>query len=259
MRHLSDEALQALRAGNSEVVDYFRAHLDRPCEECERFLGGVDGPGILDGRVDQALLALAPAGEPALDEVGFRRLSGKLAPSRIPRLALGVAAAAVVAVVAGGVGLWPGVRVGVDTGVKGGPQLVVELAAAVHLPDGSLRRLENRATAPAGGTVVFRYHATEGGKGLLFRQMEGRPEPELLGSFALRPGTHDLGDGEGLAGVRLDGQAAAVRFVLVSTPGEALDLATARSAMKSEAARQGAVTLSTFDIRIEPRQDSTPP
>jgi hypothetical protein len=82
MRHLDEDALRMLEAGDGETREYFATHLSIPCDECESFLVKVERPGLLGAAADAALTVRAADADAPLDEVGFRRVRQALERSR---------------------------------------------------------------------------------------------------------------------------------------------------------------------------------
>ncbi|RJS19283.1 hypothetical protein DRW03_23295 [Corallococcus sp. H22C18031201] len=258
MRHLDTQALRDLEAGEPQAVAHFREHLAAPCDTCEDFLATHDGPGLLDGLADAALLGQGPKPlAPALDEVGLARIRRALRgpSSALGRwsVALGAIAACVLALV-----LVPRAKgPGPETGVKGpGGRIALELAVVARGSDGHLRRVDPGAVVPEGDVLLLRYHATEAGSALLFQQRAGQP-PELMGRFALESGTHDLEGPEGLTGVSLEGEAGGLTLWLVGAPGEEpLSPEEVGTALRTGAPpREGPLSVERFDVRIQNGQN----
>jgi hypothetical protein len=206
-------------------VAYFREHLASPCDVCEELLAQHPGPDALDGQVDALLLRLAPRREAPLDEVGWMRLRKHLRTSAYPWRWVGVAAAVAACLLAMVVVPRLAARPPKEppqSGVKGSSRIALELAAVARNAEGQLRRLDPGAAVRPEDVLLLRYHATEAGSALLFHQAaDGRPE--LLGSFLLEAGTHDLAGPLGLTGVSLTGEEGPVTLWLVASPaGEAL-------------------------------------
>ncbi|MBJ6762071.1 hypothetical protein JGU66_14960 [Myxococcaceae bacterium JPH2] len=256
MRHLDTQALRDLEAGEPQAVAHFREHLAEPCDTCEDFLATHDGPGLLDGLSDAALLGQGPQRPaPALDEVGLARIRRALrAPT--PRrwgLALGAIAACVLALVLVPRAMDPGRT----SGVKGpAGRIALELAVVARGTDGHLRRVDPGAEVPEGDVLLLRYHATEAGSALLFQQRAGQP-PELMGRFALESGTHDLEGPEGLAGVSLEGETGGLTLWLVGAPGEEpLSPDEVGTALRTGTPpREGPLSVERFDVRIQNGQN----
>lgn len=219
-RHLDAETQRALEQRDPETVRYFAAHLARPCEECEAFLaheeGAPDDAFGLEALADEALGEVA--GRPAReDAVGWARVRRRLNAPRRVWLSGGLAAVAAVLLA---------ILVRPGTGaperpstqrLKGGSPLVLEVMAAARLPDGEVRAVPGDAVLPSQAVVLLRYHASESANALLVREAPGVP-PQVLGRHALTPGTHDLRDGEDLAGVSLEDEQGPVTLVLVAWP-----------------------------------------
>jgi hypothetical protein len=140
--------------------------------------------------------------------------------------------------------------------VKGSNRIALELAAVARGADGQLRRLDAGATVPPEDVLLLRYHATEAGSALLFQQVEGGA-PQLLGSFPLQAGTHDLEGPQGLAGVSLMGEAGAVTLWLVaSTPGEELSAEEVQQALVEGTLREGnPLSVARFDVFVQNGQN----
>ncbi|HEX8705708.1 MAG TPA: hypothetical protein VF815_43135 [Myxococcaceae bacterium] len=262
MKHLDADTLRTLASREPEAVAYFREHLASPCDTCEEFLTQHPGTDWLDGQVDALLLGLAPPREAPRDEVGWMRLRRRLrGGSHAGRWA---AAATALAACLLGVVLVPRLlnpQPSIPTqelydGVKGSSRIALELAAVARSADGQLRRLDAGAAVPAEDVLLLRYHATEAGSALLFQQREGGT-PELLGSFPLQAGTHDLQGPQGLAGVSLSGEAGAVTLWLVaSVPGEELSAEEVQQALVGGTLREGnPLSVARFDVFVQNGQN----
>jgi hypothetical protein len=233
MNHLTRETIAALLSADAEGLDparrqELRAHLAEDCEECERAL--AEEPS-LDGALDALLLRLAPPKDSPLDEVGFRRVARALSGRRVRPV--GIAALAAAAALA--VGLFTALRPvgGPDRGLKGNPRIAVELTAALQDASGVVRRVEPGEALPPSGALLLRYHATEEGRALLLVR-SGAGDAELLGSFVLAPGTHDLRAGSDIAGVPLSRARGPLTVSLVAAPfAEAISPEDARAAATS--------------------------
>lgn len=265
MRHLDSDALRALAAREPDAVAHFREHLAAPCEVCEEFLASAPETDALDGQTDALLLALAPRKEeaPRLDEVGFARIRRQLrAPAAAPRrwvATVSALAACLLAVVLVTQARKPAVTEtpGAWDGRKGaGGRMALELAVVARDANGALRRLDSDSAVPEGDVLLLRYHATEAGTGLLFQQSSGGPV-ELLGSFPLEAGTHDLAGPQGLAGVSLEGEHGDMSLWLVGYPtGENLSPEQVRETLEGGAAReQHFLSIARFDVRVENGQN----
>ncbi len=244
MKHLDELSVAAILEGSSTVSPELRAHLQEPCEECERLLERLPA---LDAEVDAALLHLAPRREPSLDEVGFQRVwRAAKSPRDSKGWVLAFAAAAAVLAVGAFAALRPSAAP--DRGIKGSARIAVELSAAVQDASGVVRRVEPGERLPASGVLLLRYHATEEGRAMLLEHFSaGSLEP--LGTFALVPGTHDLRSGQDLAGVPLSPETRDLTLYLVAAPfAEALTLDGARAAVESPAASR---TLSVTEVHFE--------
>jgi hypothetical protein len=140
--------------------------------------------------------------------------------------------------------------------VKGSGRIALELVAAIRSAEGQLRRLDPGAPVLPEDVLLLRYHSTEAGSALLFQQVDGH-EPELLGSFRLEAGTHDLEGPQGLTGVSLTGEQGTVTLWLVASPaGEELAPDEVQKALVGGTA-QGDNPLSTarFDVFVENGQN----
>ncbi|WP_404364022.1 hypothetical protein ACIHQR_28205 [Corallococcus coralloides] len=222
-RHLDVESAKQLERREPEAVRYFAEHLSRPCETCEAFLARdeaePDGFPGLDALADEALVAAS--GRPVReDAVGWARVRRKLgAPQRVWLTGgLGAVAAAVLLalLVRPGTG-GPGSVEPPSQRIKGTAPLALELTAAAQMPGGEVRAVSEDAVLPPEAVVVLRYHASESADALLVREAPGMP-PQVLGRHVLTPGTHDLRDGEDLAGVSLEDERGPVTLVLVAWP-----------------------------------------
>lgn len=259
MKHLDADTLRALASREPEAVAYFREHLAHPCDACEEFLAGRSGTDGLDGQVDALLLGLAPSREAPRDEVGWMRLRRRLrAPSHTGRwvAAATALAACLLAVVLVPRLVAPQPSTPAWDGVKGSSRIALELAAVARGADGQLRRLDVGATVPSEDVLLLRYHATEAGSALLFQQVEGGT-PELLGSFSLEAGTHDLEGPQGLAGVSLSGEVGAVTLWLVgSTAGEVLSAEEIQQALVGGTLREdNPLSVARFDVFVQNGQN----
>ncbi len=220
MEHLDRNAVQALLRGDPDAFARYGAHLDTDCEQCDLLMMEEDVAPELDGEVDRALLELSPPAEAPLDQLGFRRLQRTIGAEKRAKLWPAIPAIAAVLVVgAFGVSAMQRAPGPVDeVGIKGTRRIAVELQLAMQTEDGQLRRVESGEALPAGaGVVLLRYHATENGTATLVRQIADEA-PEILGTFELKPGTHDLASGEGVAGVPLPDTRGKLRLWLIAVP-----------------------------------------
>jgi hypothetical protein len=245
MKHLDEASIAALLDGTSPVPAELRAHLQEPCEECERLL---EKCSALDGEVDAALLRLAPSSAAPIgfDEVGFQRVWRQVKPRGGRYLVPAFAAAAAVLAI----GFFTALRPAVDPagGLKGNPRIAVELSAAMQDSAGVVRRVEPGEVLPSTGVLLLRYHATEEGRAILLRRASAGP-PEPLGTFALVPGTHDLRAGADLAGIPLSSGGGDLTLYLVAAPfAEALTLESARAAIELPASSH---TLSVVELHFD--------
>ncbi|MBN1205095.1 MAG: hypothetical protein JXB05_09250 [Myxococcaceae bacterium] len=259
MKHLDPQALRALAAQEPEAVAWFREHLASPCDTCEEFLAQHPDTDLLDGRVDALLLGLAPPRQAPLDEVGWMRIRRQLRTPAHPRRWLAVAAAVAACLL--GVVLVPRLvappsQGDIWDGVKGSRRITLELAAVARSADGQLRRLDPGARVPAEDVLLLRYHATEAGTALLFQQAGDRA-PELLGSFSLEAGTHDLRDPRGLTGVSLAGEVGGVTLWLVAAPtGEELVPEQVREALVGGTLQEDyPLSVARFDVSVQTGQN----
>ncbi len=111
MTHLTDATYRRLLEGSLPPDEGARLarHLDEDCAECEAFLASREAVDWLDGQVDRAFAALAPAGASGGNDLELARIERRLRemehpPRRSPRfvpVALAAAAAILVAGVAG--------------------------------------------------------------------------------------------------------------------------------------------------------------
>lgn len=255
MKHLDANALRALAARQPEAVAYFREHLATPCDACEEFLAQQSSTDGLDGQVDALLLSLAPRQEAPLDEVGWARLRRRLrTPSHITRWvgAAAALAACLLAVVLVPRLVAPPPKPSSWDGVKGLSRIALELAVVARSAQGELRRLDAGAQVSPEDVLLLRYHATEAGSALLFQQKEGAT-PELLGSFSLQAGTHDLQGPQGLAGVSLTGESGALTLWLVAAaPGEELSAVEVQEALLGGSAQgNNPLSVARFDVFVQ--------
>jgi hypothetical protein len=251
-RHLDEEGWRALQRREPEAVAHFATHLARPCEACEAFLAREpeDDRLGLESLADEALAAVAgPARE---DEVGWARVRRRLAPPRRAWLtgALAAAAAAVLVLLVRPGPVEP--EHASSQRLKGGGPLALELAAAAQLPGGEVRAVPEDSRLPPEAVVLLRYHSSEAADALLVHESPGVPA-QVLGRYALEPGTHDLRDGAELAGVSLEGEQGPVSLVLVAWPRgpgsrEALEQALERGGVPPEAAQ------ARVHLRVSPGQ-----
>jgi hypothetical protein len=215
VRHLDVESWQSLQRREPDTVAYFATHLAGPCETCEAFLAqDFEGDPLgVEALADEALGAALAT--PREDAVGWARVRRRLAGPRRAWLAgaVAVAAAAVLAILVRPDAVTPAPY----EGIKGSVPLALELTAAARLPDGEVRAVPEGAVLPPEAVVLLRYHATEAADALLMREAPGAPT-QVLGRYALEPGTHDLREGPDLAGVSLEGEQGPLTLVLVAWP-----------------------------------------
>jgi len=252
MEHLDRNAVQALLRGDPDAIARYGAHLDTDCEQCELLMMEDDLAPELDGEVDRMLLELAPPAKAPLDQLGFRRLQRTIGAEKRAKVWPAISAMAAVLVV-GAFGVLAMQRdTGPDdeAGIKGTRRIAVELQLAMQTEDGELRRVESGETLPAGaGVVLLRYHATEKGTASLVRQIADEA-PEILGTFELEPGTHDLASVEGVAGVPLPDTRGKLRLWLVASP--ARSHASESQALKAiEAESDSPFTTAGVELEIE--------
>jgi hypothetical protein len=219
--HLDAASWRALQDHEPAAVAYFARHLAKPCEDCEAFLAEASGQDDLDALADEALVAAAGS-PPREDALGWERVRRRAFPSKartwgagLGALAAVAAAALVVLVVAPRAGRQ--VESGGSERVKGGAPRGLELTAAAQLPDGRVLPVAEGQALPPEAVVLLRYHTSEATEAVLVREVPGEA-PRVLGRFSLEPGTHDLGDASGLAGVSLEGEAGALALALVALP-----------------------------------------
>lgn len=219
--HLDAASWRALQNHEPEAVAYFARHLAAPCEACEAFLAEAPGQDELDALTDEALAAAA--GSPLReDSLGWERVRRRAFPSRARRWGAGLGALAAVAAAALVVLVVAPPRGNpVDAGrgerVKGGAPLVLELTAAAQLPGGSVLPVAEGQSLPPEAVVLLRYHVSEASEAVLMREAPGKA-PEVLGRFSLAPGTHELEEASGLAGVSLEGDVGELALALVALP-----------------------------------------
>lgn len=252
--HLNDKRWEALQARDPDAVAYFARHLAAPCAQCEDYLlHARPEPDALDAMTDEALLSLAPAREPALDEVGYARLRRRMLPPRPRRWLAGAAGIAAAAALTLAVGLerWSGeAATGTSAGtLKGEVPLGLELLAAAQLPGGELFQVGPETPLPSAAVVLLRYHATEAAAAVLVREVAGQP-PEVLGRFLLEPGTHDLREGAELAGVSLAGEEGPVSLALVARPGVTYPSPEETAAALAPSPRAGGTELTVTRIHL---------
>ncbi|MCY1020626.1 hypothetical protein [Pyxidicoccus sp. MSG2] len=254
VRHLDAEGWRALQRKEPGAVAYFAAHLATPCDVCEDFLAveseedAEDTLG-LDALADEALGELrGPARE---DAVGWARLRRRLGTPKRTWLAGAAAVAAMAAVFA--ISLRPEVltpQPGSSQRLKGGVSLVLELAAMAQLPTGETPPVTEGTVLPPEAVVLLHYHASEASDALLVREAPGLPT-QVLGRYALEPGTHPLREGADLAGVSLEGEHGPVTLVLVAWPKgpgsrEAMEQAAEQATVPPEAVQ------ARLRLRVEP-------
>lgn len=111
MTHLTDATYRGLLEGSLPPDEGARLarHLDEDCAECEAFLASREAVDGLDGQVDRALAALAPASASRRNDLELARIEQRLRemqhpPRRSPR-SVPVALAAAAILVAGVAGL----------------------------------------------------------------------------------------------------------------------------------------------------------
>ncbi|GEJ56422.1 hypothetical protein [Anaeromyxobacter diazotrophicus] len=241
--HLDRDTYRRLRAGALEPARAraLAEHLERSCDACEAFLAALP-PDALDGAVDAALGALAPApAEEAGGDLEFARVRRALGGRWRPGPARLVAIAAAVALVAG-----VGVQVArlravhdrAWSGEKGAPFGVpARLRFAVVEGAGEAPRLErgrSGAVLPQAARLAFR--AEVGGPTFLALVHAGGGELEVVWrGRAERAGALDLAEGGRAAAFPLQGLAGAQRFSLVAS---ARPLADAELAAAARAAAE---------------------
>lgn len=243
--HLDPDAYRGLLAGTLAPARAraLAGHLDRGCEACEAFLAALP-PDALDGRVDAALTALAPAGPAeAGSDLELARIRRALAPRR--RLGAGrLAALAAALALAAGVAFQVAHRRGAERawdGVKGAPAAVAaRLRFAVVEGGEAGLRLDRGASGmvlPASARLAFRVEA--GGPAHLALLRVGGGEREVIWrGRAERAGALDVSEAGRPAAYPLQGLAGAQRFVLVAgaRPLDEADLAAAARAVPGPAA-----------------------
>lgn len=217
MRHLDDGAVDQLLRGVPDAVQHFREHLIKPCDACEEFLLQDRKLGLLDGQVETVLLALHPPAPKPLDEVGYARIRRRFKLRGALRVSLGAIAVAASLAWFSLVRPAPAPRFESEEDLKGALRLRVELSGAVQTRDGRLTRVSSGDEVSSSATLLLRYQATDAASALLIRERESAPE--VLGSFRLEPGLHDLASASGLAGLSLEGEQGLVTFVLIARPG----------------------------------------
>lgn len=207
MTHLTPETLQAVLAGTDGDAALL-AHLEAGCETCDAALAHC---APLDADVDVTLLRLAPP------RIGAARPTPQPAPpvpqpTRLPRAAMLVAAAATLTV---GAWWWPR---GADDGLKGAPlPPAIELSVAVRARDGAFHPLGAGEAVSARDTLVFRAQTSLAAEGLLLLQ-RGSARPEVLGAVHLTGGPQLVQGDDGLLGVSLEGEQGDVTLWLVAGP-----------------------------------------
>lgn len=261
MRHLDDHAVKLLEAGDESTRAHFAAHLSAPCEECETYLSNTEGPELLGGAADSALMTRPADVDASLDEVGFRRMrraldaprrSSKPPVWRVRLIAIGSMAAALVAVVTLLLSRPVAEDGAPESGLSGakGPTtgLTLELQAAHQSGTGSLRRVDRGAVLPPAGALILRYYATEKGGGWLFAKRGDRLD--ALGAFALEPGLHPLRlDNGAIASLPLEEEAGELQLLLVGAGQRTPTLDEARQAVKDPQSSRFAIT--HLELRIE--------
>ena len=261
MKHLDDDAMKLLEAGDAAARAHFASHLSAPCEECEAYLMSVERPAMLGGAADAALTTRPADDRAPLDEEGFARVRRALKPPRLRPISPGrrirVAALASLAVAAAaGIAVVAITRPGPDAtpfdpgpaGVKGATGLTLELQAAHRSSTASLQRVERGAALPADGALILRYYATDRGGAWLFAQRGNRVES--LGAFNLEPGLHPLRLKNGdIASLPLEGEAGELVLILVGTPGRMLTLDEARQAVEDR--RSTPFASARLELRVE--------
>ncbi|GHG72954.1 hypothetical protein [Comamonas sp. JC664] len=252
-RHLDARSWRALRDKSPDAVAYFADHLSRPCEVCEAFLERADGEDAfgLEAMTDEALGTLAPVRE---DAVGWARLRKRLgSPRRVWRpgaVAVAMAAAAAMVVFAVHPALLTGEQPGTSVRLKGGGALALELTALARLPDGALRPLTDGASLPPEAVVLIRYRSSELAHALLALESPDG-SVQMLGAYTLEAGTHDLREGDALAGVSLEGEHGPKTLVLAAWPrGQGAE--EARDAALAQGRVPEGATLSRLGLRVTP-------
>jgi hypothetical protein len=198
MKHLDASTLDALLKNpraHAELIE----HLKTDCEVCDRFLSEHEGPGLLDGLTDAALLSASKLTRLPNDERGFDAVMKAMRPAAASRRWM-IAAAAALLLAVMSIGLWRAR----DDGLKGRAHVTLELQAARADAD-RVERLSDGQSVPASGSVLLRYHASDETRAWVLIEREGRPS-EKLGPFKLLSGTHDLSDGDTPLGLPLSGE-----------------------------------------------------
>jgi hypothetical protein len=260
MKHLDDDAMKLLEAGDAVARAHFAAHLSASCEECEGYLMTVEGPAMLGGAADAALAMRAADARAPLDEEGFRRVRRALKPPRrrsispgwrVRAVAMASTAAAVVGVAILMFSRPLSENSAIDSppaGVKGGAGLTLELQAAHQIADGTLQAVERGAVLAPTGALILRYYATDRGGAWLFAKRGDRVES--LGAFALEPGLHPLTLQNGaIASLPLEEEAGEVVLILVAAVGRIPTLDDARKAVEDRGSSPLAVT--HLELRVE--------
>ncbi|QSQ23779.1 hypothetical protein JY651_01990 [Pyxidicoccus parkwayensis] len=254
VKHLDAQSWRSLQQKEPEAVKYFAAHLATACDVCEGFLAAESEPEQedafhLDALADETLGELS--GPPREDAVGWARLRRRLGAPKRTWLAGAAAVAAMAAVLA--ISLRPEAVTQPSTSsqhLKGGVPLVLELSAMAQLPDGQTPPVADGAVLPPEAVVLLHYHASEASDALLVREAPGLPT-QVLGRYALEPGTHPLLEGTDLAGVSLEGEQGPVTLVLVAWPKgpgshEALEQAAEQATVPQDAVQ------ARLRLRVEP-------
>nr|UXE44849.1 hypothetical protein Hi04_10k_c3807_00014 [uncultured bacterium] len=193
MNHLNAETLKHLlttRAPDPQLL----AHLSAGCETCEAFLASSPD-ALLDGATDAALVSLAPPDEDAREGRTYDRIAVALKPSHEWRVLGALAAALLVTLAVAWLFFRPPES---ETGLKGNAVPTLELEAAVKLPDGNLRRVDEGATVPSQGVLVLRYRTSKAMRAEVVLKRPG--SRQVLGTVELEAGMHDLAQGISLEG-----------------------------------------------------------
>ncbi|MCP3097271.1 hypothetical protein LZ198_00125 [Myxococcus sp. K15C18031901] len=230
-RHLDARSWKALQDRSPDAVAYFADHLSRDCELCEAFLartGEEEDSFGLEAMTDETLGALGPLRE---DAVGWARLRRRMGPPRRAWLTGAVAVAVAASVAFALRPLAPaGEQADTSWQLKGGAGLSLEVTAVARLPDGSLQAVAEDTALPAEAVVLVRYRSNEVADALLALEAPGAP-PQMLGSYTLESGTHDLREGGELVGVSLEGEHGPRTLVLVAWPRSPHSLAARDAAL----------------------------
>lgn len=267
--HLSEDTYRQLLDGTlpGPEARALADHLARSCEACEGFLAAPRAPDGLDGRVDQALDALAQGAAPSAGQghdLEFRRVVRAVRGGGVRRRALPALAIAAAVAVAGLAGLLlarPPAPVAGWDGEKGGASLAIPLRLrflvvlpGVAGPPALVRGVPGQEV-PSVASLQFQVELGRPAHVLLARA-GGAGAPEVFLSTRLPAGR---------SVVSVDGQPAAYPLAALVGPQRFLALASDLPLGPADAARAvapevgaggggdgPAISLDVVEVRVSP-------